>query len=124
MAPTETDQPERVVKPLAGILQDIDRGRPHTEASMAFADAFEAVHNQGGKATVTITLTIEPAAKHNLDQLAVSAAVVSKIPRDKPKPSVWFFGRDGQPTRDDPAQPQLDLRIAEPVKARVAGEGR
>lgn len=126
MAPPNSTTPkegERVVTPFAGVLQQLDKGNVHAEVSIAFADAYEAVHTKGGKASITLTLTVEPSAKGNLDQLAVSAVVTTKIPRDKPKPSIFFVGKNGEPTRNDPHQPALEgLQIAEPVKTKVVGQ--
>jgi hypothetical protein len=120
MAPPEDTG--RTVTPIAAILQQIDKGNPHVKASVAFADAYAAVHERGGKAEVTIKLTIKPAAKGNLDQLAVTAEVGSKVPQDPPRPSIFFFGRDGNPSRDDPEQLSFDgMRVVEAAETKVVG---
>jgi hypothetical protein len=121
-APPTRDEPEKTVTPLAAILAQVDRGRPHADASDAFAAVFEAVHNEGGKGDVTVKFTVAPVSKGNTDQLAVTVTVTSKAPKRAPKPSVWFYGADGAPSKEDPQQPAIEgLKIAQPVERKISG---
>lgn len=92
--------------PFSSYLIDIDKGRVESDATDAIADAVRAVEETGGKATVTVTLTIEPQDKATFDEtgiLVVTGDVKHNLPRVK-RPGAIFYttGVDGQMSRTDP----------------------
>lgn len=97
------------VRPFAAVLQDLAKGRVHTDLSTQLADLTAAVGETGRKGTLTLTITVEPAGK-GAEALTVSARVAAKPPVAGPPPTVFFADQAGNLTRHDPNQPTLPLR--------------
>lgn len=90
----------------AAYLVDIDRGRVEADATDRIAEAVMAVENTAEKATVTVTITIEPQDKKTFDEtgiVIVSGKAEAKLPLVKRPGSIFYTtGVDGQITRQDP----------------------
>jgi hypothetical protein len=104
-SPTTTNvRDERT--PFSSYLIDIDRGRVEADATDRLAEAVKAVETTGRKATVTVTLTIEPQDPKTFDEtgiLVVEGDAKATLPRVRRPASIFYAtGIDGQMTRQDP----------------------
>lgn len=80
-----------------------------SEASNLLAEAVKASCATGKKATVTLTLTIEP----KLGAVNFVTKLASKIPTDEEPLCIFYADTDGNLHRDDPRQKELALRSVE-----------
>lgn len=119
---TEPTREPRHVVPFAAVLQDLDRGRIHTEVTHALDSLVQAVHDTARPGTVTLVVKVGPSSKTNVDPLAFTATVKTTLPKPEARPTLRYIGRDGALTADDPTQPVISgLTVAAPVRARVVG---
>ncbi len=82
------------------------RGQAANEASASMQEAIQAACETGKKATLTLTVKIEPKGD---DQVQMSVDVGTKLPKVPISPSM-FWVEDGQLHTSDPRQPELPLR--------------
>jgi hypothetical protein len=112
-----TDEPQ--VRPFAELLTVLDHGAAHAEASRLLHDLVAAVQAAGKKGTMSIVLQVAP-LKGSTSQVVVAAQVSSKPPKGEPAAAVFFLDDDGNLTRHDPKQLELDgLRVVEPKPAKT-----
>lgn len=104
MAPTPDD--DIVVRPFADFLRDVGKGACHDELSEKLNDLVTAVEETGKAGSITLTLTVKPMEKGNVNALLVSDAITVKKPTTPRKASV-FFPDGGNLVRNDPNQPEL-----------------
>lgn len=104
-------EPERVVRPFATTLNEVDEGRAHTRISDQFADLVAAVRETGKAGTITITVKVAPISKGTADAFMVSAGAVVKAPKQDTPASIFFPTKDGNLSRNDARQPQLPMRV-------------
>jgi hypothetical protein len=79
-----------------------------TEASQKLGEAALAAKATGKKATVILTMIIEPQKR---GALAISAAVGNKVPPTREESfSIFFVDKDGALHRDDPDQKEFELK--------------
>lgn len=79
-----------------------------TEASEKLGEAALAAKASGKKATVILTITIEPQKR---GALAISALVGNKVPPTKEESlSIFFVDKEGGLHRDDPEQKEFELK--------------
>lgn len=111
---------EIVDKNTAAILPAIDTLRAFPDsmakAAVALHDAMDAVRAYQKKATVTLTITIEPfKSKSNaplIDEPVIMALEVDvKLPRADPPVQLFFYDEDGNPTREQRRQRDLGLGV-------------
>jgi hypothetical protein len=78
-----------------------------TDASKALGEACLAAKQTRKKATVTLTLTIEP---QKGGALGISAAIAGKVPSTRDEQlTIFFVDKDGALVRDNPDQKELSL---------------
>lgn len=78
-----------------------------THASKILAEAALAAKATGKKATVTLTLTLEP----EKGAMSVGAAVFAKTPpQTQDSLTIFWVDKDGALVRDNPEQKELPLR--------------
>jgi hypothetical protein len=107
------------VRPFAELLTVLDHGAAHAEASRQLHDLVAAVRDQGKKGTMTIALQVAP-LKGSTSQVVVAAQVTSKPPKSEPAAAVFFLDDDGNLSRNDPRQLEMDgLRVVEPKPAKT-----
>jgi hypothetical protein len=100
--------------PYSSYLVDIDRGRVESDATDRLAEAVQAVENTGSKATVIVTITIEPQDPKTFDEtgiLVVTGDAKATLPRVKRPASIFYAtGVGGGMTRQDPSRddPRFD----------------
>lgn len=88
-----------------------------TEASEKLSEAALAAYHSGKKATVSLTLTLEP----KKGAINIGAVVASKIPNVKQDSLTIFYVDDkGGLHRDDPRQRKLELTAHDGGKSDAA----
>lgn len=78
-----------------------------TEASRLVGEAAKAAFATGKKATVTVTITIEP----KLNALNFGAKLKSTLPAPAEPLCIFYCDQDGGLHRDDPRQKELELSV-------------
>jgi len=107
------------IRPFAELLTTLDHGAAHAEASRVLHDVVTAVRDTGKPGSVTIQISLKP-LKGSTDQLVIAAQVGSKLPKSEPSAAVFFLDDDGNLSRHDPRQLQIDgLRVVEPKPTRT-----
>lgn len=105
---------DTTVRPFSAVLQDLARGRVHTDLSEQLAALTAAVVETGRKGTLQLTLTVQLVGK-GADTLTVTAITAAKPPKPDQPATVFFADQDGNLSRHDPNQPTLPLRaLADP----------
>ncbi|WP_262058560.1 hypothetical protein [Streptomyces sp. STR69] len=107
---TETEaQPAEFAAFLVGHLN----GRVHHSLSEELHELLQAVATHGKKGQLVIKVLVEPSKGHvEGDPLAISVESDLKAPKSTPPAAIYFVDDDGNPTRNDPRQMQLDFRTA------------
>lgn len=119
--PQETDTSR--VRPLADVLAELNGGRAHATASEQLHQLVTAVRETGKGGSLTVQITVKPAAKGDGSTVLVTAVSKTKRPEAEAQASVFFVTADDNLTRDNPQQPQLPLRSApEPPTLRSANQ--
>lgn len=91
-------------------LQEYDSGNAITEASEAIRLAVDAVRRFDKAAVVSIDIKIEPTGKN---ALVLSAEITSKLPKETPHKSVFFHDDSNNLFRNNPQQPEMELKPVE-----------
>ncbi|WP_152185111.1 hypothetical protein [Segeticoccus rhizosphaerae] len=100
-----TDTPH--ARPFADFLREHGRGRTHDELSDALHTLIARVKDTGKKGTVQLTVTVEPMKKDDRMVIVGDKIKISLPEHDRPA-GVWFVGKDGNLTRNDPDQLAFD----------------
>lgn len=88
-----------------------------TTASETLSEAALAAYHSGKKATVTLTLTLEP----KKGAVNIGAVVTSKIPSTKQDSlTIFYVDETGGLHRDDPRQREMELTAHDGGKAETA----
>jgi hypothetical protein len=95
--------------PFSQFLHEHNRGAGHTRASEALQALVSAVLDTGKKGSVTVTVSVEP-MKGNPDAMLTTIDVKEKLPVNASKPAVFYADDDGNLSRTDPGQLQLDVK--------------
>lgn len=95
-------------KPFATTLNELNKGRTHSELSSSLQDLVAAVMDTGKKGTLTLTIIVESAKSH--DMVVISDKVVVKKPEARAA-TMLFVDQHYNLRRDNPEQPQLPLGI-------------
>ena len=107
------DQPDDAgegrVRPFADVLRDLARGRVHDELSDALWAVIGGVRETGKPGSITLKVSVKPMPKAE-GMVIVADSVTVKVPEGDRTESIFFVTRDGNLTREDPAQMQLPLR--------------
>lgn len=94
------------ISPFAAWLQAQASGKTHDELSEALWDLTERVRDTGKRGTLALTITVEP-LKDDPSVLCVSDEIRVKLP-EYPRPaSIYWRDRNGNLSRQNPAQPEL-----------------
>lgn len=88
-------------------------GRVHHALTEEMHELLQAVSTHGKKGQLVIKVLVEPSKGHvEGDPLAISVESDLKAPKSTPPAAIYFVDDDGNPTRNDPKQMQLDFRTA------------
>jgi len=93
------------VRPFAAFLQD--HGNTHDELSVALQDLVAAVTKHGKAGSLTLKLTVKPAAKGMEHVLSVMDQITVKAPAGERAERIFYSDEHGNLTRRDPRQPEL-----------------
>lgn len=99
-------------------INDIRQGQIADEMGDQLAALVKAVRETGGKASLSLKLTIKPASKNNTEQLVVTDEIVATKPKPERGTTILFSTEEGNLSRRDPRQPELPMR----GQARIVGE--
>jgi glycine cleavage system regulatory protein len=107
-----TSDSDGQVRPFAAVLQEIGGGILAARLAGQLTELTAAVEATGKKGSITLTVEVAPLKKATANTLTVSAKSTAKIPEpeDASPTTVFFAGKGGVLTREDPNQPQLPLR--------------
>lgn len=117
------DDTGQQVRPFAAVLAELAGGKVHTRLSEQLHELTTAVTATGKKGALTLSIEVKPLRPGDTKTLVVTAKTAVKAPEgdDAAPSSVFFAGRDGNLTRNDPDQLQLPLRaVADSGKASTA----
>lgn len=111
------DDPE--IRPFAAFLQE--RAATHDELSEALWDLVARCADTRKKGSLTLTIAIEP-AKDAPDVLMVSDEIKLKLP-EYPRPSaIYWADGQGNLSRTNPQQPELDGLRALPDNVTITAK--
>ena len=69
-----------------------------------------AVTSQGKKGKLILEITMEPTGRGAGTAVAIHDKITLKEPQEEANPAIFFVGTDGDLSRQDPRQRELDLR--------------
>lgn len=104
---TTGDQTTEQVRDFVAWLVEHNGGRTATAASIALADVARAVDDHQRPGTVTLRITMKPAAP---GLTTIGVKVHSAAPAEPPAESIFFVDGRGNLTRQDPKQLTFDPR--------------
>jgi hypothetical protein len=90
-------------------LLDLRRGALADQLQTELTTVVAAVRATGAKGTLTLTLTIKPAAKGDVGTLMIDDDVKCKIPTAARGSTIMYATEANELSRGDPRQPKLDL---------------
>jgi hypothetical protein len=106
------EQPQ--IRDFAATLLDFDKGRLHQELSEALWDVIQAVEAVKKTGRLTLTLMVAPMDDHDGSPLLVKGDVKTSLPKPTPQTTVMYTDNQGNLSRSNPAQPELEgLRVIE-----------
>lgn len=115
--PTTGDIDETVqVRPFADWLREQSQGKSHDELSDGLHDLIERVMDTGKKGSLVYIVTVAP-LKDSADILAVSDEIKLKLPEHDRNASIFYPDRNGNLTRRDPRQQEIDWAALREVPA-------
>jgi len=92
------------------ILQRHRNGGLLVDSSAAFSELIQGVRLTGKPGSLTLKLTLQPAAKGQ-GLVILKDDIGDKIPKVEAEQSVWFATEDGRLQKDDPRQQRLGLTV-------------
>lgn len=109
MTTTTDDGEGGRVRPFADWLREQARGHSHEELSQALHDLVVRCQDTGRKGSLTYVVTIDP--KNDEGILVVGDEIKLKLPEHDRAKSLFWADADGNLTRRDPNQHELDLPL-------------
>jgi hypothetical protein len=104
-------------------LRELRQGLALDELDDALVNAVAGCRSTGKAARVTLTITVKPAAKGNVDALVLEDDVAVKLPKPERGTTILYATAENGLSRKDPRQPELQgLREVVPMPARNAGD--
>ena len=105
---------EEHIRPFCAWLRELNGGRTQQDLTDALAQLTQAVVEHGKGGTLTLQLTVKPAAKRDEFVLSVSDKLTVKAPAGDRGESIFFADGTGNLTRSDPRQLELSgMRVME-----------
>lgn len=102
--PTSDDDGQ--VRPFAAVITEMAGGQVAAKASAALQELAEAVADLRRKGKIVLTIEMSP-RKGSDTALNLDASVVTTLPKPEPIEDVFFAGKGGVLTRNDPRQPEI-----------------
>lgn len=114
----KTTEPVDQDNSIVVLLQNQRAGVCMDELSRQLAELTKTVRNSGRKGKLVLELTVNPLQKGGGRAVTVTDKITLKLPTEEPEVSVFFVGDEGELTRNDPRQRELNLREIEGGKTR------
>ena len=102
--------PKQIDNGVIRALQEYNGGAAISEASEALRKASMEVRRLGKSAVVSIDVKIELTGAN---ALVMSAEISSKLPKPEPHRSIFFSDEQGNLFRNNPLQPEMELKTVE-----------
>jgi hypothetical protein len=99
-------------------LRDHRSGVTHDDLSEALAELVQAVVRERKVGKLVFTITVKPFGKD--DGLEVAAAIKLDPPKETPGTSIFYPTPEGDLSRRNPNQQELELREIGPAEAHKA----
>jgi hypothetical protein len=113
---TDTTGDEPTVRPFAAFLQELSRGRTHTDLSDQLHALISAVTETGKAGSLVLKIDIKPISPGDTSTLHITDAIAVKAPKADRQKSVFYVDGTGNLSRTDPNQLAFDgLREATPA---------
>jgi len=96
------------------IVTELDNGRVHEQLSEELEQIVDGVQTHGTKGQIVITLDI----KKEGDRAVIGCSSKAKIPKAAMHGTLYYFGRNGGLSREDPRQ--LSLKTLAPETKKEA----
>lgn len=93
------------------MLTELRDGEMLADLEEAVRQADAAVAETGKAATVTVAITIKPAAKGNTSMVSITDAIRTKLPQPDKGETILFRTKDGTYSRRDSRQPELPIKV-------------
>jgi hypothetical protein len=103
------------MRPAQATLNDLNNGQVMIALAEHIHEAIAAVKQFGKPAVISIDITVATMKdQHNLvnPPVVISGEVSSKLPKAPPPLTLFFVDDDGNPTRNQTREPELNLQIA------------
>jgi hypothetical protein len=101
------------MRPFMDTLRELGRGDCHDELTEEMAKLVQTVRERGKAGELTLKVKLKPAGKGESDMLVLEHAISTKLPpRERPQ-TIMFATEDGELTRRDPRQ--MDLEDLRPI---------
>ena len=107
--PAAVPDNEVTIRPFADVLRDLGKGQVADEAAILLTSLVQAVRAHGKKGTFTLKIQIGPMKGSSRNVLVAAQASITP-PVGDPIAAVFYDDQSGNLHRNDPYQPQLDLR--------------
>jgi hypothetical protein len=88
-------------------LREQRAGRTHNDLSEALAAVTKAVVDHGKPGSITLKITVKPAAKGDTAVVSVSDAITVKAPAGERGEFIFYADELGNLSKRDPRQPEL-----------------
>lgn len=98
--------------PFIRMLAQLHNGALASEAADELAHAVEAVKKTGKKASLALTITINPEGKGEVVAIEASGKLAPKLPKRDQRATTFFVDDKNQLTRHDPNQREIEFTRA------------
>lgn len=90
------------------LVEAHNRGKVSEQWAEKLAEVSKAVRDTGRKGSVSLVITMKPDAESKVDNLVeFDVSVSAKVPQKKHPRKLYYVGKRGELTEDDPRQMQL-----------------
>lgn len=103
------------IRPAQATLNDLNNGNVMIALAEAIHEAVAAVKQFGKPGVVSLDITVSTMKDQNNlvnPPVVMSGEVTSKLPKAPPPLTLFFVDDDGNPTRNQAREPELNLTMA------------
>lgn len=96
------------------VMRDLRNGAAVGDLTNQLDELIERVKATGKSGEISISIKVKPASKGgDIDMVTMDDTIKLKLPQMDKGQTFFFLTEGGDPVRNNPRQPGLDLRIAE-----------
>lgn len=103
--------------PFAALMGELSNGRVMIDLAEKMPLVIAAVKRTGKKGSLTLTLTVKPDGKGEVQTVDISDEVKVKLPERDRRPTTFFITGENDLSRTDPNQTEIKF----PEQAKAAG---